>query len=346
MLSCICMGIYSHYKTIIPLLAINNGQYSRALNINFSIFLIVMMIVTIIYILKKYPQFNKQFFGGLEAIRTFFFHGSLEDWPENDSIESIVEASGYSYDSEQNIFFSNMDAWQRDMGYSRLYDEAAAPLGMIIDCEPIYFQYGGKRWLIEFWKGQYDLTTGCEVGVYTTEELSLNIPGPFDPTFYNSASDADRLLINYSLRKNNKILFTRKDVHWWLTGFMLGEFSNPSDLIMDIIIVLKDWAMCNEFIKGLESAGYSNNEFLRNGKFVRLLFDQPHLPQPFTRTELTDSIIQWKNKKMCEQYQRITAGYTNIYDKIEAIRNESPEIYRLIMNFGKTKKLLDRYIKT
>ena len=32
----------------------------------------------------------------------------------------------------------------------------------IIDCEPIYFSYGGKRWLIELWKGQYALTTGAE----------------------------------------------------------------------------------------------------------------------------------------------------------------------------------------
>jgi len=45
-----------------------------------------------------------------------------------------------------------------------LYDEAAAPLGMIVDCEPIHFEYKGKRWLIQFWKGQYDLPTGAEVG--------------------------------------------------------------------------------------------------------------------------------------------------------------------------------------
>ena len=40
-------------------------------------------------------------------------------------------------------------------------------MGMIIDCEPVRFYYGGKKWLIELWKGQYGMTTGCEIGVYT-----------------------------------------------------------------------------------------------------------------------------------------------------------------------------------
>lgn len=54
-----------------------------------------------------------------------------------DDIYKAIEAAGYSYDPKQDIFYSNMDAWQRNMGYCRLYDEAAAPMGMIIDCEPI-----------------------------------------------------------------------------------------------------------------------------------------------------------------------------------------------------------------
>ena len=35
-----------------------------------------------------------------------------------------------------DIFYSLNDCWQRDFGYCRLYDEACAPLAMIIDCEP------------------------------------------------------------------------------------------------------------------------------------------------------------------------------------------------------------------
>ena len=72
----------------------------------------------------------------------------------DDELDEAINAAGYSYDSKEDIFYSNIDAWQKNMGYCQLYDEAAAPLGMIIDCEPIHFIYNGKRWLIEFWKGQ------------------------------------------------------------------------------------------------------------------------------------------------------------------------------------------------
>ena len=66
----------------------------------------------------------------------------------NENFDRLLERLGYAYDQSQGIFVSILHAWQRDFGYCRLYDEAAALFSMIIDCEPIYFSYGGKRWLI------------------------------------------------------------------------------------------------------------------------------------------------------------------------------------------------------
>ena len=83
---------------------------------------------------------------------------------------------GFAYDYTQDIFYSIMDCWQRNFGYFRLYDEACAAFSMIIDCEPIYFNYNGKKWMIEFWKGQYGMTTGGEVGIYYTSGPILTFP--------------------------------------------------------------------------------------------------------------------------------------------------------------------------
>ena len=60
-----------------------------------------------------------------------------------------------------------MDPLQRSLGYAYGYDAAAIRMATIIDCEPIFFDYDNKHWMIELWKGQYGLETGCEVGVYT-----------------------------------------------------------------------------------------------------------------------------------------------------------------------------------
>ena len=65
------------------------------------------------------------------------------------------------YDSPWDIFYSNIDAWQKDFGYSQIMMKLQR-IGMIIDSEPIRFNYGGRKWLIELWKGQYGMTTGAE----------------------------------------------------------------------------------------------------------------------------------------------------------------------------------------
>lgn len=251
-----------------------------------------------------------------------------------------IEIAGYGYDSEQDIFYCSMDAWQRNMGYTRLYDEATAPLGMILDCEPIYFGYDGRRWLIELWKGQYDLNTGCEIGVYTTKESGLDIFDKYKYTFYDCVSNEDRLTMSFSLEKNGKTLFSRDEKHWWLSGFKLGEFSEPSELTMYLNITLKDRTMCEAFIGGLKNAGYSSDEISVNGNTVSLVFDKPHTAQPITRTSETDRIIQMKNKLLCDKYTDITKVFDNFTDKISEIKKQAPDIYEEIIEKAKLRNYL------
>lgn len=56
---------------------------------------------------------------------------------------------------EEEILVSTEDAWQRKYGYEALYDALAPHFNMIFDYYPVYFDYQGKTWLIEFWKGLY-----------------------------------------------------------------------------------------------------------------------------------------------------------------------------------------------
>ncbi len=262
----------------------------------------------------------------------------------NEELDNIVEIAGYSYDPKQDIFYSDMNPWQRGIGYCRLYDEAAAPLGMIIDCEPIHFEYSEKKWMIALWKGQYDLVTGCEIGVYT-EALDLMIPSFLSGAFYHCASNDDLLRMSYTLMKNNKPCFTREGTHWWLTGFRLGEFSEPSELMMDVKITLKNESMCEAFVTGLRNAGYSDNEFIieTDRTTVSFKFGVPHTRQPITRTPRTDQLIQKKNKLLCLKYQEITATTPTMRDKIKAIEEQAPELYGKIMRFGKSKALLEAF---
>ena len=266
----------------------------------------------------------------------------LLQWTGNDELDNAISIAGYAYDAKQDIFYSNLDAWQRKVGYCRLYDEAAAPLGMIMDCEPIYFEYNDQKWMIAFWKGQYDMVTGGEIGIYT-EALDLKIIGIIQGTFYHCVSDAHLLPMSFTLLKNGKKLFSRKGKHWWLTGFKLGEFSEPSELKMDIMITLENARMRDAFVRGLWNAGYSLDQFTKFRNSVSLTFETPLTTQPLTRTKPTDWIIQRKNELLCLKYQEITKPYATVKDKVKALEEKAPEMFQTMSRIGKSKPSFERY---
>lgn len=251
--------------------------------------------------------------------------------------------AGFAYSKEQDIFYSTLNAWQRSFGYSRLYDEATPCFGMIVDSEPVYFDYNGKRWLIEFWKGQYGMTTGCEVGVYNTKRPNFSIPGIFDDTFYECADDEDMLFISYTLHKNGRQMFKREGKHWWLTGFKLGEFSWPSELVMNISLMLKDKVMMDAFMGGISNTGYSNNDIDINGNTVRIVFAKPRSIQPHSRTKEVEEFMQRYNKQNCERFRELTQDYNSTASKLAVLRKQDPAIYNSILDIGRSKMIPSKY---
>lgn len=250
---------------------------------------------------------------------------------------------GFAYEPYQDVFYSILNPWQRELGYCRLYDEASTALSMIIDCEPISFEYNGYKWLIEFWKGQYGMTTGGEVGIYYTTGTDINIPGLFNGTFYRCVKDEDLINMSFALRKNGNLLFTRSAYHWWLTGFKLGVFSYPSELTMDIVLDLYDNKMAKAFVEGLIKVGYRDNEYSQQGQRVMIHFDKPHTKQPITRTPFIEFIMQRNNEAYCNSYNYLTSAYTETLDKLEIVRMESPDMYQRILNVGKQQGVFEAF---
>lgn len=317
------------------------------LSLCLGLFVLVCLSILIFYIFKKCKTNNNKTLKPssndfpMRTGKTHFVKTSYS--LKIDELNKDLEPFGFAYYPKQDMFYSIMNGWQRECGYCELYDEAAPALCMIIDSEPIRFEYGGKKWLIEYWKGQYGMTTGCEIGIYTTDGPNLNIPDFFDGTFYSAAQDEDHLFLAFELRKQGKLLFSRSQIHWWLTGFKLGEFSNPSDLSMSIAITLKNPEMLEAFLSGLSEAGYSQDEYIVLGNTVRIIFEKPHSPQPVSRTSIIEYLMQTYNQRNCEAYQFATKNYYNPLDKLELVKMQAPKMYQKIINVGNMKELFSGY---
>lgn len=250
------------------------------------------------------------------------------------TLNDALERFGYIYHEKQDIFTSGRYIWQREMGYCRFYDESAVSLNMVFDCEPVPFFYNGKRWLIEFWKGQYGMSTGGEVGVYVAKE-EIDLPGIFSGTFYESVTDEEMLPMEFILKKNGRVLCERYAVHWWLTGFLLGEYSAPNELSMEIKITFPDCEMRNSFLEALYRLGYAKHEVCVRNSTVKIYFTTPKSTQPMRKWRCLVRLAQYKNRRNCCIYRRFTNYFCTSLDKISYLGCLYPRLYKLVLCVGR-----------
>jgi hypothetical protein len=253
-------------------------------------------------------------------------------------MDDILANLGYGYDERQNVFYSLVNAWQRKYGYCSLYDESSAPSGMIVDAEPIYFNYGGRRYLLELWKGQYGMTTGCEVGFYRDSGKKL-----LGAEWFESVPNAEMLDMSATLLRDGALVFTRRAIHWWLTGFRLGMFSEPSSLAMLVRIMFPDCTMCCAFLAAARALGYSEREAFAQGTSVTIYFGVPKSRQPATRTRLLMDFTQTKNRLLCEEFMKLVGEDGNMYEILAGARIRHPELYASAMRIGRAPDPLVKF---
>lgn len=256
-----------------------------------------------------------------------------------------LSIAGFSYNSEDDLFYSTRNAWQKNFGYSHLYDVCAPLFRMIIDTEPVHFYYDHKHWLITFWKGQYGITTGAEIGVYSTKENVIDAN-----TVYLPVDDLEMLDMSFILYKNKERIMCVREKHWWLAAFKLGMFSNPKDLKMDINITFPNEEMLHEFLKSFKKLGYKDKHYKVIDKTFVFCYIKPKSQKVWTRGIVSDYIVQALNKRNVNLYNKYLADYLDD-NRIDDSKNTSgdyilvsefvPEIFKSKNNSNKNNIVLE-----
>lgn len=174
---------------------------------------------------------------------------------------SLLRAAGYEYDSEQDIYYTTLNPWQRHFGFTDEYDEAASQLNMEYVTFKCDFTYGDKYWRIQCWKGQYALLSGAEMGVYTKD-----IDSDLSEEFYACASDDNLLEMGFDFYKTtrdyndrNRLFYRPLEYHWWQTGFKFG-YCNPTNCVAVMTLYAKDSKMADGIEKGLQNVTDKNGK--------------------------------------------------------------------------------------
>ncbi len=167
----------------------------------------------------------------------------------------ILEIAGFEYDEEQGIYYSQMNPLQRKFGFNLVYDMAAPLAGMIYDTKRIEFEYDGREWMVQIWKGQYGITSGAEIGLYNRD--------PERNFQYDCADDEDLIEMQFDFYNQDEFVFSRgPEKHWWLTGFKVFNAGVPMLIDLDMTLTFTDKQMAQAFVKALKkNVGTSISDF-------------------------------------------------------------------------------------
>ncbi len=212
----------------------------------------------------------------------------------------------YKYSYVDDYYYTNDKyCWQSNLGFSRLYDIFAPYFLMEYDYNRVFFEYQGKEFMIQLWKGQYGMVFyGGEIGIY---HRKLNDKENNAFTFYKCADEEFWPQIEMTLYRENLEgeyikEFTRDyDKYWWCTGFKDGHLRDvePADeLRITARMTLIDAEMTSLFVQGLIDCGFEQVESKEE-----IGLDQFY-------TDGTDVYLTWQNISEAENTMPVkTLGF-------------------------------------
>lgn len=191
--------------------------------------------------------------------------------PDTDLNFEKINLASYKYNPDGNFYYTDdKECWQKNFGFNEVYDKFAPLTMMYYDTVRTTFEYGGKEWLVQIWKGQYGMAfVGGEVGIYTRNLGSIG-------SHFVCADKEDWLNMEMAFMWDEyetgeyRAVFNRNyEKYWWATGFVVG-FPNGSlrktltEFRLVTHITFKDTEMANAFCKAFENNGFTKVSKLNN----------------------------------------------------------------------------------
>ena len=214
-----------------------------------------------------------------------------------EDLQEALTLAGYAYDEEQQVYYSTLNPWQRHFGFGDIYDEAAAYANMRYTTFKADFKYDGLLWRLQWWKGQYGILEGAEMGVYTKDPNSTS-------DFYDCAEDDQLLEMSFEYyrtvsdyNQKNMLFYREEQAHWWLTGFKVGYTAGSNKSVVKATLKAYDEDMADGIESGLQAV--TDNKGNWKG-FVEYSKSMPAGTKNFYKRDGNNFTVVW-----------VDAGYEN-----------------------------------
>ena len=179
-----------------------------------------------------------------------------------------IVGTGYNFSLSEMLLYTTVTSWTRDFGFCLFYDifSYTTPF-FFYETRRIKFNYDGLDWMIQVWKGNYLVSNGAEVGIYTRDEKRFG-------SIYDCANDEQMMEMSMELYHGDDLLFSRpKQLHWWLTGFRISDTLYPAgSMTLKFSIEMKNAEMLNAFCKAIENNYRKDMTYTVDGLTVNVVW--------------------------------------------------------------------------
>jgi len=251
-------------------------------------------------------------------------------------LNSLISPFGYFYNPFRDSYHTTLDAWQKEFGYTKLYDTIAPHFNMIFDFIPIYFDYDRKTWLIEIWKGQYGINIGAEIGIYNTDRILDK--KEYGTEIFKPVEDDQLFPLCLNLYYKDEKLSSICQAHWWLTAFKMGRFSNLKNICTEIHITFPTPAMLYAFTEALTNNPFAPKKIYEKGLAVEFSFDYCTTCKTNILRKALISYTQWKNHLFCQLFNWVTKPFSISMDQILYLYEYAPFVFRKLFTIHSIKQ--------
>lgn len=159
------------------------------------------------------------------------------------------------------VIYATVNCWMRDFGFCFFYDFFCytTPFFDYVT-RRFKFDYDGKEWMVQVWKGNYIAANGCEIGIYNREMGS-------NGTYYNCYDGM--LNMSFNLKYGDNTILEAEGEHWWLNGFKLSStLYKPSKMKLNFTVKMLDEEMAERFAESVNNHYKQDTSCTVDGKTV------------------------------------------------------------------------------
>lgn len=153
---------------------------------------------------------------------------------------------GYECSVYDLVIYATVNCWMRSFGFCLFYDIFCytTPFFNYVT-RRFKFDYAGKEWMIQAWKGNYVIANGCEIGIYNRDKAKFG-------SYYDCYDGV--MNMSFELTKGDELVLEMSGEHWWLNGFKLGDtLYKPSSMTLSFSIEFLDEEMANAFAESVNN---------------------------------------------------------------------------------------------